>query len=51
MESNNASSVFRIPSFAKQEVYDFSVDDENLAIYKELSQISEEIEACRLRNC
>ncbi len=42
---------FKIPSFAKPETYDFGVTDESFKIYKELSEISEEIEKCRLRNC
>ena len=45
------SSVYKVPSFAKKEVYDFDTNDESLTIYQELSQIAEEIEACRLRNC
>ncbi len=51
MDSSNVKSVFKIPSFAKREVYNFEVNDENLAVYEELNQISEEIEKCRLRNC
>ena len=44
-------STFSIPSFAQREVYDFdNVSSEDLAIYEELSNISEEIEKCRLRN-
>lgn len=45
-------STFEIPTFAKREVYDFgNPNNQDLTIYQELSQISEEIEACRLRNC
>ena len=44
------SSVFNIPSFAKPEIYDFSTTAETFKIYQELSQISEEIEQCRLKN-
>ena len=43
-------STFNIPSFAKREVYDFEVTKDSLEIYQELNAISEEIEACRLRN-
>ena len=41
----------QIPSFQRREAYDFVDDRESLDIYNELSQISEEIEQCRLRNC
>lgn len=43
-------TVFKIPSFARQETYNFGTDKESLEIYRELSQIAEEIEKCRLRN-
>ena len=49
MESSN--SVFQVPSFAKREAYNFDATDESYEIYKELNEISEEIEKCRLRNC
>lgn len=42
---------FKIPSFAKPETYNFDVTDESFEVYRELSEISEEIERCRLRNC
>ena len=44
-------STFKIPSFAREETYNFESTNETFALYKELSQISEEIEKCRLRNC
>lgn len=44
------SSTFNIPSFAKQEAYNFDVTKETLDIYEELNAIAEEIEKCRLRN-
>ena len=44
-------STFKIPSFAKEEAFDFAAVDDFHTIYQELSQISEEIEKCRLRNC
>ena len=47
----NDYSTFKIPSFAREEAYNFSATDESFAIYEELNQISEEIEKCRLRNC
>lgn len=45
-------TVFKIPSFAKREAYDFSVNEKavNFAFYDELNQIAEELEKCRLRN-
>ena len=45
------SSTFKIPSFAKREVYDFGATEETFNLYQELNQISEELEQCRLRNC
>ena len=44
------SSTFNIPSFAKQEAYNFGITQDTLEIYKELNAIAEEIEKCRLRN-
>ncbi len=44
------SSMFKIPSFAKREVYNFDGTAEDFALYQELNRISEEIEQCRLRN-
>ena len=43
-------TVFQIPSFAKAEARNFGGEDENLAIYHELNQISEEIEKWRSAN-
>ncbi len=47
----NDYSTFKIPSFARKEVYNFEVGDEIFALYQELNEIAEEIEKCRLRNC
>lgn len=47
----DSSSTFNIPSFAKQEVYDFDATEESFKVYKELNAIAEEIEKCRSRNC
>ncbi|MBQ3436456.1 hypothetical protein IJG26_00645 [Candidatus Saccharibacteria bacterium] len=44
-------SEFKVPSFAKREVYNFDADKDTFEIYRELNAISEEIEECRLRNC
>lgn len=44
------SSIFKIPSFAKREVYNFDATAETFELYHELNQISEEIEQCRLKN-
>ncbi|MBQ1298787.1 hypothetical protein IJH72_00865 [Candidatus Saccharibacteria bacterium] len=49
MEENH--STFKIPSFARSEVYDFDASKDTLEVFKELNAISEEIESCRLRNC
>ena len=43
-------SSFNVPSFAKREVYNFDADKNSFEIYRELSEISEEIEECRQRN-
>ena len=45
-QSNN-----QVPSFGKREAYNFVDDKDSFNIYKELNQIAEEIEQCRLRNC
>ena len=47
----NDYSVFPIPSFVKREVYNFDTTSESLEIYRELNEIAEEIELCRLKNC
>ena len=47
----NDYSVFPIPSFVKCESYNFDVNTESYAIYRELNEIAEEIESCRLKNC
>lgn len=51
MNTAKSNDVFQIPSFAKREVYNFESDEDSFAIYRELSQIAEEIERCRLENC
>ncbi len=45
------SSVFKVPSFAKAETYNFDATKDTFEIYQELNEISEEIEKCRLENC
>ena len=47
----NDYSVFPIPSFVKRESYNFDANAESYAIYRELNEIAEEIESCRLKNC
>lgn len=47
----NDYSTFKIPSFARNEAYDFGATDDSFELYQELNQIAEEIEKCRLRNC
>ena len=45
-------SDFQIPSFARQDAYDFDAQaDGSYRLFRELNQIAEEIEACRQRNC
>lgn len=44
------SSTFKIPSFARREIYDFDSTDESFAVYQELTAIAEEIEKCRAEN-
>ena len=46
----NNSSVFKIPSFAKKEAYNFDATEDTFAVYQELNAIAEEIEKCRLKN-
>ena len=46
----NNSSVFQIPETAKREAFAFDGAREAYEIYKELNEIAEEIEQCRLRN-
>ena len=43
-------SDFQIPSFARAEAYNFEATKDSFALYQELNQIAEEIEACRLKN-
>ena len=49
MQENYSKS--NVPSFARRYTYNFDATKETLEIYRELNQISEEIEECRLRNC
>ena len=51
MESVNQISINQVPSFARRKTYNFDGTRETFEIYKELNEISEEIEECRLRNC
>ena len=52
-------TVFKIPTFARREAYDFGAAETvsasvqkpaNFDFYDELNQIAEELEKCRLRN-
>ena len=43
-------TIFQIPSFAKNEAYNFDADENNFKYYDELNAIAEELEKCRLRN-
>ena len=43
-------SDFETPSFARREAYNFDTTKDSFEIYKELSQVAEELEQCRARN-
>ena len=43
-------SDFQVPTFARREVYNFDATSDSFEIFRELNQISEEIEECRKRN-
>ena len=51
MSTNRGNSEYQVPGFKRRESYNFASNASSLDIYKELSQIAEEIEQCRLRNC
>ena len=51
MSSVSYNQAYRVPSFARQETYDFDVAKDNFEIYQELNEIAKEIEKCRLENC
>lgn len=51
MDSVNQIRISQVPSFARQKTYNFDNTKDTFDVYKELTEISEEIEACRLRNC
>ena len=51
MNTGNKQSDNQVPSFMKKEAYNFVEDKASLEIYRELSQIAEEIEQCRRNNC
>lgn len=47
MESER--SIFNIPSFAREEVYSFPTNEDQM-VFAELSQISDEVLRCRQEN-
>ena len=47
---HKANYTSETPSFARPEAYNFVTSQESYDIYKELSQIGEEIEQCRAAN-
>ena len=51
MNNNRDNSEYQVPAFGKRKAYNFVSNVSSLDIYNELSQIAEEIEECRLRNC
>lgn len=50
MESKHLGFQVDVPSFARQETYNFEAAAKNSDVYLELNKIAEEIEECRLRN-
>ena len=48
-EKNTSDNL--VPTFMKKEAYNFVEDKVSFEIYRELSQIAEEIEKCRKKNC
>lgn len=50
MGTGEGQSEFKIPSFARAEAYNFEATKDSFDVYRELTQISEEIERCRARN-
>ena len=49
---DNGQAAYNVPSFARREAYDFdAATKDTFEVYKELNEIAEEIEKCRLRNC
>ena len=51
MSNNYSEQSYNVPSFARQEVYNFDATNDSYEIYQELNAIAKEIEECRLRNC
>ena len=51
MSTGKKNSDNQVPSFMKKEAYNFVEDKASFDIYRELSQIAEEIEECRRKNC
>lgn len=50
MNNDKNNLAFRVPSFERAKAYNFDSTIESFAVYKELSEIAEEIEKCRLKN-
>lgn len=51
MNGVNSKHTLNVPSFARQEIYDFDAPKDSFEIYLELNEIAKEIEECRQRNC
>jgi hypothetical protein len=48
----NNYTEYSVPAFGNVQSYNFdAATKENFNIYQELTEIAEEIEKCRLRNC
>ena len=50
MNIDEAKSMFKVPSFARKEAYNFDSTNETFAVYQELNEIAEELERCRSKN-
>ena len=48
--NSRVNSGWGIPSFARAETYNFEATRESFAVYRELTEIAEEIEKCRAEN-
>ena len=50
MDNDKNNLTFKVPSFERAKGYNFGSTRESFAVYKELSEIAEELEKCRLKN-
>ena len=47
---SNNYSFFMVPTFEREEVYNFDATDSSMSVFEELNAIAEEIERCRAKN-